>query len=192
MVREALALWLAVVLLCVGAVAAAQPTNDATTATSDDGARANDAHVVERTTIGYIGAAIAIGRPGAGRIELRLPGGGGCGGYTSPWGLLVEQLDIRGEDCAAFKTQAAKLRPSRQRGLRWSGRGPIPTVRAGPFAIEDWAGYFELRSPKGRLAAERWVRRTLTVVRPCWRWDVTDDDSPRLVRRLYAEIAKRG
>jgi len=64
----------------------------------------------------------------------------------------------------------------------------MPTVQVGPFSFTNWAGYFELESPKGRSAAEQWVRQTLIAVRPCW--DTSDDDDARhLVDRLYADLA---
>jgi hypothetical protein len=73
--------------------------------------------------------------------------------------------------------------------LRGSRNRLSPAVEVGPFSITDRAGYFELQSPSGRRAAARWVRQMLAAVRPCWKWDAVDDDAPRFVHRLYAEIA---
>jgi hypothetical protein len=191
MVRSTLTACLVALSLFAGIAARAQATNAAApTGPAFEGP--NDS-VRECVTLGEVGATITVGRPGPRRIKLELEGGG-CGEATSPYGLSASghraQLDVNNDGCPAFGAQAGKLQPSQQRELRPRGpHRPPATVHAGPFAITDFAGYFELRRPGGRRAAARRIRQTLAAVRPCWAWDATDDDAPRLVHRLYVEIA---
>ena len=138
------------------------------------------------------GAHITIGEAGAGQIELTLDAGGTCGRPVRPTELTVssgaERLYIRTSACPAFNRQAIKLHPTPGRWRPWNGEGPTPSVQVGKLAVTNWVGFFDLRSPTGRLAAQSWVLHTLAVVRPCWTWDATDDDAPHFVDRLYKEV----
>jgi hypothetical protein len=139
-----------------------------------------------------VGAEATVGEPGPETITLRFDGGGTCGGYTPPSRLTASNANsettVR-ESCPAFRRQARELHPSaaREVRLRDDGSGD-PSVKAGPFRITNWAGYFELDSAEGRSAAEKWMRQTLSAVRRCW--DLSHDhDTPRLIDRLYLDIA---
>jgi hypothetical protein len=198
MVRHSLTALMAALSLFGGAAAKAQTTN-ATPTASDDPAGPDGTSVVACLPLLMVEAQIAVGRPGPKGMKLELDGPAGCGaGFTSPSWLTATGLDTRleigrGDDCPAFSTQAHKLRPSHEREMRL--RGSLdrlsPAVQVGPFNITDRAGYFELESLGGRRAAARWVRQMLAAVRPCWKWDDTDRDAPRFVRRLYVEIATK-
>ena len=186
MVRDAMMALGASISLFVGAAASAQ------TPTAGHPTRPDDIGEVLCAGEGLIGAEIDVGPPGPESIELGLDGGGTCGGFTSPSRLRASSPDSQARvvNCPAFEAQADKLRPSRQRRMRWQGAGSVPAVQVGPFTVTDWAGYFELQSPQGRRGAERWARQTLAAVRPCW--DTSDDlDARHLVDRLYAKIGQR-
>jgi hypothetical protein len=172
----------------------AEPPASAHTSAADEVTLPRNVDEVLCAGEGLVGADIAVGPPGPERIELSLESGDTCGkGYTSPSGLSAfttidaSHIEVR-DRCLAFRRQAAKLRPSAERQVRLQGDGQMPSVQVGLFSLTNWAGYFELETPKGRNAAEQWVRQTLAAVRPCW--DLSnDDDAPRLVDRLYADLA---
>ena len=189
MVRHAWVACTTALLLFGGLAAQGQSTNAAPNSTSD---AARDTSVAECAGLGSIGMEISVGYSRPKAIKLKILGGSTCGDYTRPsdiWASTDEtQVEIRGDSCPAFVTQARKLRPSRPREMRWYGHGPMPAVQVGPFRITDWAGYFELRNPKGRRAAARWVRLTLAAVRPCW--EVADDKGGArlLLHRPYEDV----
>jgi hypothetical protein len=143
--------------------------------------------VVELACVGQRGASIKLRRPGLKPIVLDLDGGDSCGGdghYGSPGTFAIigpSQAGVRTQNCAAFRVQSAKLKPSA------TSEAEVASVRAGPFEITDWARFFHLKNAEGRQAAGSWVRQTLAVVRPCW--EISDDDlKPSIVSRLYGAL----
>ena len=184
--QNALTVLLAALFLFAVSAARAQPSNAAAPDTPSFS-------VPECAGAGLTGLSMTVGRLGPKRIKLTLGGGDTCLGPSSPSDLSASSLrfgdleTVRADSCPAFKTQANKLQPSRERELKGrasKGRLPVAT-QAGLFTITDWVGYFDLQSPKGRRAAERWVSQALAAARPCWVFP-TDDRRPDAVDRLYA------
>jgi len=176
--------------LLAGGAANAQTTNSAAT-TGQDHPNTDETVVTDVCTADLRGfLRIAVGRPGARMVELTFDRPMSCHDSASygGWLLFAEgtgALSMRTrENCRALKAQMAKL--------RWPPRSSLPEgVQAGPFLIQDYSGFFHPQSPSGRSAAERWIRQTLSLVRPCW--DIpTDDRSRRLVAHLYSESSQKG
>ena len=187
--REALIV-MAAVSLIFGTPVNAQVAAPATEEPSSGSSYSDPTAVNEIACNGQRGASITLRRPGLAAIVLDLDGGNHCAGdshYGSPLALWIyrpSQASVRTQNCPGFRSQSAKLQPS----------STAPTsgapVQFGAFTITDWAGFFHLRSPKGRQAAVNWVKQTLAVVRPCW--EISDQDlRPTIVNRLYVAIGMR-
>jgi hypothetical protein len=188
MVRHKLTALLAALALAISDDAAAQTTDAEALASLGNKREQALSSVPVCVGIAHTAAEIVVGPPGPTAIMLIVGDGDGCGRRFPPSWLGASssqtQLVITENSCPAFAAQALKLRPSAPRELQEQ-----PTaVQVGPFTVTDFMGDFELQSPKGRRAAERWTRQTLAVVRPCWD-NSGVSGAPNLLGRLYANLA---
>lgn len=131
---------------------------------------------------------ITLGR-GRKKIEI-LFGGGGCeppGSGIS--GLWVSRSgpsslpDLVGADtCPVFRKQVDMLwaRKIHHQSAQQSGG----RIEIGSLSFQRNSALFDLKSNSGRLAAVRWLRRTLFLVEPCWNRG-RDDRSRHVVPSLY-------
>ena len=117
-------------------------------------------------------ATIVVGPLTPDPVVLTLDNGGGCrGGYNTPAMLLAEAsqgfIQVH-RDCFFFRLRAANLHPSLDNAAGWRDASAPTGVQVGPltFTTND-AGYFDLETPSGKGAAERWVLGTLATVRGC-------------------------
>jgi hypothetical protein len=174
---------------CGSPAAAEQPADELQVLAS----RREPALETVRVCVGVFtaGATIVVGPLTPDPVGLTLDHGGRCEGYASPSMLLAEAsqgfLQVR-SGCFFFRLRAANLHPSLDNAARWRDAGAPTGVRVGPLTFTtNEAGYFDLRTPSGKRAAERWVLGTLAAVRGCWDRSETSG-SPRLVDRLYANV----
>jgi hypothetical protein len=184
MVRYTLTAFSAALSMFAGGVANAQATNSATT-TVPNQAGPDDPGEVLCAGMAKGFERIKVRRQSSAGIELGISRDGGCDSRSMYWRLDAigdgDSIRVR-KNCHAFRIQMEKLR----RRPRTYTLDPA-AVQSGPFLIEDFSGVFQLQSQNGRREAERWVRQTLALVRPCW--GISTDDDAHLLDHLYAEIA---
>jgi hypothetical protein len=154
-------------------------------------AAADPLNVSKIACVGARETEIILSRAGSIRITLA-PNPNLCGdeSYPPPDILSVHSPSgafVKAQDCTAFRTQIRKLQPRATHLVYTLSR---PPVRAGPFAITDWADYFHLESPKERRMAARWTIQTLAAVRPCWKF-ADEDQGPKVLKSLYADLGMK-
>lgn len=136
---------------------------------------------------------ITVGR-GERRIEIRLIGGA-CERLGSGISMLFaiypaadnSPLDVvSSRDCPSYQAKIDELWSAKPHHVR--SRSTPAKVQAGPFAIVDTDDLFELKSSRGKRAAQIWLRQTLVAVRPCWN-TIRDDQTRSVVDDLYKRLS---
>lgn len=136
---------------------------------------------------------ITVGR-GERRIEIRLIGGS-CeppgSGISALWAIYPaadnSPLDVvSSRDCPSYQAKIDELWSAKPRHVR--SRSAPAKVQVGPYAIVDTDDLFELKSSRGKRAAQIWLRETLMAARPCWN-TIRDDQTRNVVDDLYKRLS---
>jgi hypothetical protein len=140
--------------------------------------------------IALIRERVSVGR-GRNKIELTLfggacePPGSGISALSASFATEDSNNDtVLADTCPAYRSQIDKLWSGREHLRRSSNVRP---VQAGPFLIADQSDLFELQNENGRRAAARWIRQTLSAIRPCWN-NFRSDQTRSVVDRLYGML----
>ena len=179
--------------ICALAATAANVQAQTGSPSPPQGREAPEGNEKECIAIAVPHGTITVGR-GERRIEITL-----IGGACEPLGSGISALFaiypaadnspldvVSSRDCPSYQAKIDELWSAKPRHVR--SRSAPAKVQVGPFAIVDTDDLFELKSSRGKRAAQIWLREMLMAVRPCWN-TIRDDQTRSVVDDLYKRLS---